>query len=291
MIKPSPTPTAPGPRPAALRNTLVLGSLAALFAGGTLLLYALSRGDTQPLLAQPQATAEHNAGTSPKPLEAPEAPARKTTARAIGTEVAALQRQVEALEAELADANQRLDSLSERTAAFAEVSARIETLAEQVAAARRAADAAAADAADMAQRYGSLTEDYARLGARFTPEGVLIRLDATALAFAPGTAGLPASASSELVAIAAFLERHPGQHALLRGHTDATGAEDANLALSEARAAAVRDALVALGVDPDRLRSEGFGAAEPIADNASADGRRRNRRVDILLQTSSTAAS
>lgn len=288
MTQPSPTPTAPGPRRPALRNALILGSLAALFAGGTLLLYALTGGDAQPLLAQPQTTAQQDAGTPPGVL-AEQAAGETAPRAAAGTEVAALERHVDALKAELANANRRLDGLSERTAAFAEASARIETLAEQVAAARRAADAAAAQAAEVAQRYGSLTADYARLGAQFTPDGVLVRLDATDLAFAPGTAELPASARPALAEIADFLGRHPGQRVLLRGHTDATGTAAANLALSQARAAAVRDALVELGVAPERLRSEGVGAAEPIADNASTDGRRRNRRVDILLEMPSSA--
>ncbi|WP_295878319.1 OmpA family protein [uncultured Thiohalocapsa sp.] len=284
MTQPSPTAAAPSQRRAALRNTLVLGTLAALFAGGTLLLHALTRGEAQPLPAQPTATTQHGAAT---PATAtPKDPAPGSTANPA---VTALARKVEALETTLADARGRLDSLNERTAAFAEASARIDTLAEQVAAARRTADTAAAQAAAMAERYGSLTADYARLGARFTPAGVLIRLDATALAFAPGSAELPAPAAPALAEIADFLNRHPRQRVLLRGHTDATGAADANLALSEARAAAVQDALVALGVAPERLRSEGVGAAEPIAGNASADGRRRNRRVDILLKTPSAA--
>lgn len=330
MNHPSPTPTAVKPSRALLRNSIVLGVLAALFAGGLLLLYSLTDGERMPLAQQrasatqgpsepkpapepraepaepaPETTAER-ALTAPASPQAPDAgpvqasaatPAPASTPRpepatevARAADVEAVQARVVALESELSAARERLDTLAMRTSAFADATDRIDALEEDVAAARAAADAAAAQAADVAQRYGSLTADYARLGARFTPAGVLIRLDETALAFAPGTAELPASAESELAEIAAFLKRHPGQQVVLRGHTDATGAAAANQQLSEERAAAVRDALVGLGVSAERLRIEGVGAAEPIADNASAEGRRRNRRVDILLQTPADTA-
>ncbi|RYY91338.1 MAG: OmpA family protein, partial [Chitinophagaceae bacterium] len=55
-----------------------------------------------------------------------------------------------------------------------------------------------------------------------------------------------------------------------------------NLSLSKARAAAVRDALSALGVDADRMQTDGKGAAAPIADNNSKEGKAKNRRVEFV---------
>lgn len=69
----------------------------------------------------------------------------------------------------------------------------------------------------------------------------------------------------------------------IEGHTDSRGDADMNKALSRARAAAVRDALAQLGVDADRLTATGFGAARPIADNTTADGRAKNRRIAITI--------
>jgi chemotaxis protein MotB len=194
-----------------------------------------------------------------------------------------------ALQADLAATRERLTTLEAQTAGFAEAGTRLDALETDVAAARAAADAAAAQAAEVANRYAGLTGDYARLGARFTPEGLLIRLDDAALGFAPGSAELPDAAEAPLNDIAGFLKRHPGQRARLRGHTDATGQTAANVRLSGERAAAVRDALIELGVPADRLSVEGVGAAEPIADNATPAGRSRNRRVDILLGTDAAA--
>ncbi len=68
------------------------------------------------------------------------------------------------------------------------------------------------------------------------------------------------------------------------GHTDNVGAKPANLALSRARAAAVRAALISRGIDATRLTSEGFADAQPVADNATAEGRAQNRRVELVKQ-------
>ena len=67
------------------------------------------------------------------------------------------------------------------------------------------------------------------------------------------------------------------------GHTDSTGDANANQALSERRAAAVKQALVSkYGADADRITAKGSGAEQPIQDNKTADGRAMNRRVEIV---------
>jgi outer membrane protein OmpA-like peptidoglycan-associated protein len=68
------------------------------------------------------------------------------------------------------------------------------------------------------------------------------------------------------------------------GHADSTGADDYNMALSQRRADAVAQALSSNGVNPVRLVAVGFGESRPIADNATAEGRAKNRRVEIKLR-------
>ena len=68
------------------------------------------------------------------------------------------------------------------------------------------------------------------------------------------------------------------------GHTDSTGSEQYNQSLSERRAAAVTNYLVSQGVSRDRLRTLGRGESEPIASNATREGQRKNRRVEILVK-------
>ncbi|WP_083791056.1 OmpA family protein [Thalassobium sp. R2A62] len=65
------------------------------------------------------------------------------------------------------------------------------------------------------------------------------------------------------------------------GHTDSSGSDVTNNALSAARALAVRDALVARGVDAERISAQGYGESEPIATNETEEGRAANRRTTI----------
>jgi len=67
------------------------------------------------------------------------------------------------------------------------------------------------------------------------------------------------------------------------GYTDAIGSEAYNLGLSERRAASVRNYLVQQGVDPSIIRTRGYGKSNPIASNATAEGRAQNRRVEITI--------
>jgi len=67
------------------------------------------------------------------------------------------------------------------------------------------------------------------------------------------------------------------------GHTDNVGTEKANQRLSESRANNVRDYLIKLGCDPDKLIAVGYGESMPVEDNTSEEGRRKNRRVEITF--------
>ncbi|WP_111497027.1 OmpA family protein [Marinobacter bohaiensis] len=89
----------------------------------------------------------------------------------------------------------------------------------------------------------------------------------------------------QLRRVADFLEEHPDTVVEVGGHTDNTGAASYNQTLSQRRAEAVADRLVeTLGVDADRVSARGYGEAEPIADNSTAQGRRENRRVEASVQ-------
>ena len=82
--------------------------------------------------------------------------------------------------------------------------------------------------------------------------------------------------------IAKLLESNPGLKIRIEGHTDDTGDTAHNKTLSENRAAAVYGSLLARGIAQNRLESRGFGAARPIVDNQTEEGRARNRRVEIV---------
>jgi outer membrane protein OmpA-like peptidoglycan-associated protein/outer membrane protein assembly factor BamB len=69
----------------------------------------------------------------------------------------------------------------------------------------------------------------------------------------------------------------------IRGHTDSTGPHAYNMKLSERRADAVRDYMIKNGISPERLESSGYGPDRPIADNRTAEGRRKNRRTEFFI--------
>lgn len=79
-----------------------------------------------------------------------------------------------------------------------------------------------------------------------------------------------------------LLKQHPGLRVELAGHTDSSGARSYNRRLSERRAAAIADRMIAAGIDASRLQTHGYGEGQPRAENRSRAGRTLNRRVEII---------
>jgi outer membrane protein OmpA-like peptidoglycan-associated protein len=101
--------------------------------------------------------------------------------------------------------------------------------------------------------------------------------------FDTGKASLHPSAMTAIDRLAQLLSVYPERSVRIEGHTDSVGDDAANQELSERRAAAVRDALLARGVEAARIEAVGYGASHPIADNRTESGRQENRRIDIVL--------
>ncbi|MFZ9388255.1 MAG: OmpA family protein [Chitinophagaceae bacterium] len=91
---------------------------------------------------------------------------------------------------------------------------------------------------------------------------------------------LPKSFTS-LNDVVKIMSENPSLKLKIDGHTDSQGSDEFNLKLSDGRAASVKEYLVSKGVSEDRLSSEGFGESQPIADNNTAAGRAKNRRVEM----------
>ena len=84
--------------------------------------------------------------------------------------------------------------------------------------------------------------------------------------------------------IAAMLGEAPDTPVEVHGHTDSDGDSTVNERLSQERAQAVVNALVARGIDPERLVAIGFGESDPIEPNITAEGRAKNRRIEFALR-------
>lgn len=103
--------------------------------------------------------------------------------------------------------------------------------------------------------------------------------------FATGKAALQPESRPVLKEIATTLKEHADLRILIEGHTDNVGAPASNLTLSDARAAAVKAALVVdFGIAAERISTRGFGDTRPALPNATAEGRAQNRRVEVVKQ-------
>lgn len=102
--------------------------------------------------------------------------------------------------------------------------------------------------------------------------------------FDTGKATLQPASDGPLNEVLKLLTEDASLKLQIEGHTDNVGAAAANQALSEKRAQAVKDWLVAHGIAADRLTSKGFGATKPVADNSTDQGKAQNRRVELVKQ-------
>jgi len=117
---------------------------------------------------------------------------------------------------------------------------------------------------------------------RLTDEGIVISLED--IQFAPDSAVLLPGEIDKLSIIAEILLRHPDRDVLVTGHTALAGTPATRMRLSIERAGVVADYLLRRNVrTPDRLVIRGYGAEQPIADNLTEEGMRRNRRVEIII--------
>jgi outer membrane protein OmpA-like peptidoglycan-associated protein len=103
------------------------------------------------------------------------------------------------------------------------------------------------------------------------------------LTFAEGSAEIRAESQEQLGNIAAILRAYPAVRIKIGGYTDSTGDRRANERLSGNRAQSVRDALIARGVERDRIEAVGYGEQFPVADNGTEEGRAKNRRIALRV--------
>lgn len=122
------------------------------------------------------------------------------------------------------------------------------------------------------------------MSAAQSERGLVLTLSGSVL-FQTGKSVLLPAAQKRLDEAAAAI-KEDGRPITVIGHTDSTGSDAVNEALSKKRAEAVATYLSSRGVPSDRVKTEGAGESQPIADNATPEGRANNRRVEVILETS-----
>src|SRR6267378_60893 len=120
-------------------------------------------------------------------------------------------------------------------------------------------------------KTAALTKELSDLRAQQTDRGLVLTVGD--VLFATGKAETAAGAQRSVDKLVEFLKKNPKRNVLIEGHTDNTGAEDFNLKLSQQRADAVKDLLVARGVAAERITTKGYGPKYPTVANDTAAGR------------------
>lgn len=176
-----------------------------------------------------------------------------------------------------ADAETQAEALRQQIAT--ERARASETEAELV---RAREELARRDAANV-ERITTMQQELAKLAeTRTTERGFIVTLPG--LFFDSGKSVLKAGARNTLTRIAEQLRINDQLAITIEGHTDAVGSDALNQSLSEKRAAAVRDYLVARGIPTDRMTVTGLGETTPVATNDTPSGRQQNRRVELIIE-------
>ena len=139
-------------------------------------------------------------------------------------------------------------------------------------------------AADPSTANGKATTELTSLQSGFAPKDLIATLNKSIVNFPSDSAEVPASMDAFLRSAATDLKQLRAGHVIeIAGYTDNTGDPALNVALSQKRAEAVRDALIKDGADPAMLIAKGYGSADPIASNDTPEGRLRNRRIEYRV--------
>jgi outer membrane protein OmpA-like peptidoglycan-associated protein len=119
------------------------------------------------------------------------------------------------------------------------------------------------------------------LETRDSPRGLVITMGD--VLFDTGKYDIRPPTREMLAKLTGIVVAHPGLHLDVEGHTDSTGSDELNQRLSERRADTVKNYLVQQGLDASTITSKGFGKTMPVADNDTAAGRQKNRRVELIV--------
>ncbi len=178
---------------------------------------------------------------------------------------------------EATEAKRQADAEAQRQAELSAAKEEVLRVKEQAAKAdaERTRKAAEALRAQLLEQFNRVLET------RDTPRGLVVNMGD--VLFDTGKFDLRSEAREKLAKLSGIVVAHPGLKLAIEGYTDSTGSDELNEKLSQDRAQAVRDYLTEQGLAQDTVTAQGFGKSEPVADNNTAAGRQKNRRVEIVV--------
>jgi outer membrane protein OmpA-like peptidoglycan-associated protein len=190
----------------------------------------------------------------------------------------AAQSQVQAQESQL-QAQQALLAKQQADAARAEAEAQAAEAKAQAAAANQQAQSAEQSAQQVREKLRQQLNSV--LATSESARGLIVNM--SDVLFDTGKYSLKTGTQISLAKVAGILEAYPGLKVQVEGYTDAVGSDPLNETLSENRADSVMHFLVSQGVPQTAITAQGFGKADPVADNGTAAGRAQNRRVNLVV--------
>jgi outer membrane protein OmpA-like peptidoglycan-associated protein len=195
---------------------------------------------------------------------------------ALAAEAAKQQQQQAEAQAEAAQQQQQAAEAAAETAR-----------AEQAQAAQQAAEQAEAQARQQAEQMRERLREQLNqvLNTQESARGLIVNMSDVLFGF--NKFDLKTDAEIKLAKVSGILLTYPNLKVQVEGYTDNVGSQQYNQQLSEKRAMAVQSFLIAQGVSPNNISAQGLGMADPVADNSTAAGRAKNRRVEMVVSGAS----
>lgn len=226
--------------------------------------------------AEEEARRRQEADQARQQAEAAKAEAERMRQEALNAAAEAAKAKEEAEQARQAAVAEQKEAQEQKLAAEAEAEL-----------ARRAAAKAETEKADL--RAQLLAQFNSIMETNDSARGLIVNM--SDVLFDTGSFTLKPGAREKLAKISGILLAHSGLTLQIEGHTDSVGSDEFNQRLSEQRAGSVRDFLIGQGVSAASVTARGLGKTEPVASNDTAEGRQRNRRVEIVVNGDSIGSS
>ena len=196
--------------------------------------------------------------------------------------------------AQMADSEQRLrDDLTDRDAYIAGLEDEIQALSQELGGTSAQRDQLVMRMEEQArarEQFKQVQQMFDPQEARIFRQSDQIVLRLYGLGFASGSTELSTQATDLLGEVADAIRVYPGATVSVEGHTDSQGRAETNMKLSRQRAQAVQQHLVnEYGFSSRQFSAEGFGESSPVANNETAEGRARNRRIDVIITPEASA--
>jgi outer membrane protein OmpA-like peptidoglycan-associated protein len=234
---------------------------------------AVERAEDARIASLRKQAAEQQAATVMAKDQA-QADAAQSQQHAAQAQMEAQQAQLQAQQAKL-EADQAQAAKTQADAARAQAEAEAAEARAKAAEAGKSAEDANAVREKLRQQLNSV------LATSETARGLIVNM--SDVLFNTGQYTLKPTTQISLAKVAGILLAYPGLEVRVEGYTDSVGSDAFNQTLSDKRAETVKNFLVAQGVAPNNITSQGFGKNDPVADNATASGRTQNRRVNMVV--------